>query len=163
MTPAEVKAYQQRIKSRVPVSATKASGATVAADVAAGQDSVGRSAGSSPVTRDPSKKRTTDYETWLANQLVAHGMPQPALQFMWLDDRQYRADLAYPPLLIEIDGAAHRIKGRFMDDILKSQAALLNGYYLLRVATSQVRDGNAVKVVQAALERVQAYGTTFAK
>lgn len=105
--------------------------------------------------------RSSDYETWLANQLVAAGLPEPARQFRWLDERQYVADLAYPPLLIEIDGAAHRIKGRFLDDILKNQQALLNGYHLLRIATSQVRSGVAVDIVRCALDRVKAYGPTF--
>lgn len=105
--------------------------------------------------------RSSDYETWLANQLVAHGLPEPARQFRWLDERLYVADLAYPPLLIEIDGAAHRIKGRFLEDIEKCQQAVLNGFYLLRIATSQVRSGAAVEVVKSALERVKAYGPTF--
>ena len=116
-----------------------------------------------PAEAPPEKKstRSSDYETWLANQLVAAELPEPARQFRWLDDRLYVADLAYPPLLIEIDGAAHRIKGRFLDDIEKCQAAILNGYYLLRVATSQVRNGTAVDIVKQALERVKAYGPTF--
>lgn len=122
--------------------------------------------GAAPVKEKAKPEKTakpsSDYETWLSNQLVAAGMPKPAHQFRWLDDRLYRADLAYPPLLIEIDGAAHRIKGRFMDDILKNQEALLNGYYLLRIATSQVRNGLAVGIVRKALERVKAYAPVFA-
>lgn len=119
-----------------------------------------------PPSAEPAPKKQTrsdDYETWLANQLEQAGLPKPARQFRWLDDRQYRADLAYPPLLIEIDGAAHRIKGRFLDDIEKNQQALLAGYWLLRIATSQVRNGKAVDIIRRALDRVRAYGTTFGK
>lgn len=111
----------------------------------------------------PASKPSKDYETWLSNQLEASGLGKPAHQFRWLDDRQYRADLAYPPLLIEIDGAAHRIKGRFMDDILKNQEAIFNGFYLLRIATAQVRNGTAVGIVRRALERIRAYGPTFSR
>lgn len=105
--------------------------------------------------------RSSEYEGWLANQLESAGLPKPARQFRWLDDRMYECDLAYPPLIIEIDGAAHRIKGRFMDDIEKNQQAILNGYYLLRIATSQVRNGKGVEIVKQALARIKAYGTTF--
>lgn len=137
MTPEQFAAHQARVKPAAPEAA--------------------------PPEPEPKAKgtRASEYERWLANQLVAAGLPEPARQFRWLDDRQFDADLAYPPLLIEIDGAAHRIKGRFLDDIEKSQQALLNGYHLLRIATSQVRSGKAVEIVRQALERVKAYGPTF--
>lgn len=134
LTPEQFNAHQARVKGAAPAPEPKAE---------------------KPATR------SSDYETWLANQLEASGLPAPACQFRWLDERLYVADLAYPPLLIEIDGAAHRIKGRFLDDIEKNQQALLNGYYLLRIATSQVRSGKAVEIVRRALERVRAYGPTF--
>lgn len=134
MTPEQFAAHQSRVKPSEPVA--------------------------EPV-KQPKQTRSSDYETWLANQLVAAGLPEPARQFRWLDDRQYRADLAYGNLLIEVDGAAHRIKGRFLDDIEKNQQAILNGFYLLRIATSQVRNGKAVDIIRCALDRVRAYGTTF--
>lgn len=135
MTPEQVAAHQLRVKGARPEKAE-----------------------AEPKEKKP---RSSEYETWLSNQLVSAGLPKPAHQFRWLDERLYVADLAYPPLLIEIDGAAHRIKGRFMDDIVKNQQAILNGYYLLRIATSQVRNGKAVGIVKQALERIRAYGTTF--
>lgn len=75
-------------------------------------------------------------------------------QYAWLPGRRYRADFAHPQshLIIELDGAAHRIKGRFHDDILKSQDAVCNGWRLLRIASSQVRDRTAAEIVRKAVD-----------
>lgn len=102
-------------------------------------------------------KQKFNYEARLVQDLVLGGLPAPRTQYRWHPDRKFRADISYPDvrLLIEIDGAAHRIKGRFHDDILKSQEAVLQGWTLLRIATSQVRDGSAVWIVSGALQWLQ--------
>ena len=94
--------------------------------------------------------RTWGYERMLAAQLETAGITGYEREYRWLEGRKYRADLAFPKirLLVEIDGEAHRIKGRFHSDIKKSQAALLAGWRLLRVSTGQVRDGSACELVR---------------
>lgn len=84
-------------------------------------------------------------------------------QYAWLKGRKYRADFASPQhnLIIELDGAAHRIKGRFRSDILKSQDALLNGFWLLRIASDQVRMNSAVPIIKAAMAAITAGKACF--
>jgi hypothetical protein len=100
-----------------------------------------------------------NYEDRLFDDIKAAGLPTPSRQFFWHPDRGLRSDLAYPdlkhPLLIEVEGAAHRIKQRFHDDILRNQEAVIQGFTMLRIATDQVMSGDAVWVISQALERLK--------
>lgn len=106
--------------------------------------------------RKPSVRRPTpSLEDSLDAQLRAMSINLER-QYRWMPNRKYRADFAHPKtrLLVELDGAAHRIKGRFDDDIRKSQDALLCGWRLLRISTRQVRTGEAADVVRRAIDMV---------
>lgn len=91
-------------------------------------------------------------EELLALQLAEAGV-RLERQYAWLKGRKYRADFCDPErkLIIELEGAVHRIKGRFHNDIMKSQDAVLNGWWLLRIASSQVRMNSAVAIIKMAL------------
>lgn len=77
------------------------------------------------------------------------GMVPPERQFRPLDDRKFRCDFAWPSvrLIVEVDGAVHRIKSRFHADIEKQALLVLAGWTILRVGGREVRDGTAVKWV----------------
>jgi hypothetical protein len=90
----------------------------------------------------------------LAGQLELAGFPAPTLEYRFAAPRKWRADLAYPDkrLLIEIDGAVHRIKARFKADLARDQAIFfMSGWRKLRVSPAQVRSGEALELVKRAL------------
>jgi very-short-patch-repair endonuclease len=105
-----------------------------------------------PKVKKP-RARKWRYEDDLAYQLEKVGVTGFEREGKWLEGRRYRADLLFREkrLIVEIEGEAHRIKSRFHDDIRKSQAAVLNGWKLLRVSTPQVKDGEAAKLIMRAL------------
>jgi very-short-patch-repair endonuclease len=98
------------------------------------------------------RPRKLSTEDILALQIERAGLHLER-QYHWYPGRKFRADFADPTarLLVELDGAAHRIKGRFHDDIVKSQLALLAGWRLLRISSSQVRQGEAAEIVRQAI------------
>lgn len=62
-------------------------------------------------------------------------------------DRDFELDFAWPGLrvAVEVQGMAHRIKGKFKRDIEKRALALLAGWRVLEVDGESVRDGRAIK------------------
>jgi len=100
------------------------------------------------------EKKKWDYEGALATQLVNAGITGFEREYPWLEGRKYRADLAFPTknIIVEIEGGAHRIKGRFLADIRKSQDAVTNGWWLLRVSTRDVITGEALSVIKRVLK-----------
>lgn len=92
------------------------------------------------------------YERRLAEQCHALGLPPPVLEYRFHPVRKWRIDLAWPDrlLAVEVEGAVHRIHKQFDADILRQQALFFEGWRLLRIATRQVRDGTAVKLIQRA-------------
>ena len=97
------------------------------------------------------------YSRLLSHQLRLLSLPAPVAEYPFAkhEGRKWRLDLAYPsndpPLAIEVDGAVHRIKGRFDRDMEKHQALVRLGWKLLRVSNKQVRNGQAVELVRALL------------
>lgn len=93
-------------------------------------------------------------EEMLALQMAEAGLKFER-QWAWLKGRKYRADFGFPEqkLIVELEGAVHRIKARFKADILKSQDAVLNGFWLLRIGSDQVRMNSAVAIIKMALLR----------
>ena len=67
--------------------------------------------------------------------------------------RGYRFDFAFPALslAVEIDGAVHRIKGRFKADIERHNVAQLLGWRVLRFSPADVASGRAIDAVRALL------------
>jgi very-short-patch-repair endonuclease len=52
-------------------------------------------------------------------------------------------------LAVEIDGAVHRIKGRFKADLERHNLAQLLGWLVLRFSPADVKSGRALGVLEA--------------
>lgn len=62
--------------------------------------------------------------------------------------RKWRVDfLLGENLVIEIEGAVHRIKGRFARDLEKYNALTIAGYAVLRFNTKMVTSGKAIETI----------------
>lgn len=113
--------------------------------------------GEKPAEKREVKRSKRDYARELAAQIKQAGLPMPILEYAFdaqLDGsgRVWRFDLAWIGwLAVEVDGAVHRIKGRFKGDRAKHQAAFKLGYKLLRVSPEQVRNGEALELVRKAI------------
>lgn len=84
-------------------------------------------------------------------QMRALKLPRPVVEYEnAIPGRKFRLDIAYPDrkLVIEVDGAVHRIKTRFHADIEKHALLVLSGWKLLRVGGHEVRSGLAVEWVR---------------
>lgn len=142
MTPAQYAAHQARVKSA----------RTVKFEGNQGEKKRG------PETAEVAKpsRKVWDYEARLAQQLEDAGMSGFFVDEEYIEGRGLRADILFPlhKLCVEIQGAVHRVKAQWERDILKAQATLLEGYWLLPIATKQVRDGSAVAIIRRALDTV---------
>lgn len=67
-------------------------------------------------------------------------------QFYFLKGRDLTIDFAWPGFMIgvEVQGMAHRIKGKFKTDIEKRALAMLRGWRVLEVDGASIRDGRAI-------------------
>jgi very-short-patch-repair endonuclease len=103
--------------------------------------------------RSEPKQHTDRWPIVLRDQIEAAGLPVPFREHVFHASRNWRCDLAWPDRrqAVEVDGAVHRIKGRFKGDIEKHNALTLAGYRWLRVTPAQVRDGEALKLVRELL------------
>jgi len=69
--------------------------------------------------------------------------------------RNFRLDFAWPEVKVgvEIQGMAHRIKGKFRADIEKRALCLLADWRVLEVGSAEVRDGTAIQWLRELLAR----------
>lgn len=104
-----------------------------------------------PTTR--SSKPADYWPRVLAEQIVAAGMTEPVREYTFAPPRRWRFDLAWPQkrVAVEVDGGVHRIKGRFLRDIEKHNAALFDYWWVFRVTPTMVRDGSALELVRRIL------------
>ena len=109
--------------------------------------------GRKAVPQPPRKPKGDYYALMLINQLLDCGLPQPELEYRFAPGRRFRADICYPDrkLIVEVKGAVHRIKGRYVRDIEREQVIFQLGYRLLQVTPLQVRNGRAAELVREAL------------
>lgn len=79
-------------------------------------------------------------------QLEEAGIPAPRRDWFVKSDRNFELDRAWPALkvYVEIQGMAHRIKGRFKTDIEKRALAMLAGWKGLEIDGDSIRDGRAI-------------------
>ena len=78
-------------------------------------------------------------------------------QYRWHPVRRWQSDAALPAhrLLVEIDGAVHRVhRDKWERDLEKSNAAQEAGWAILRFTPAQALDGMAALEVQRWLARV---------
>lgn len=96
-------------------------------------------------------KPTSDrYPDMLAAQIVEAGLPAAQREYRWHPTRKFRADLAWPErkFIAEVDGAVHRIKGKFERDIERHNLLIREGWVYIRVTPNMVRSGEALTWVR---------------
>jgi very-short-patch-repair endonuclease len=99
------------------------------------------------------------WEELLATQLDEAGIAY-LREYRFEPERRFRFDFAFPgqdwglaPCALELDGAVHRIKGRFASDREKGNLAVLRGWRVLHVDRKMVQDGSALALVKQLLAR----------
>jgi very-short-patch-repair endonuclease len=116
-------------------------------------------------------RKSVNYSKMVLEQLVAAGLPEPALEFFFAKDdlgREWRADLAYPSewILIEIEGGTW-VRGRhsrgagYEGDCEKYDVATLMGYRVYRFTSNQVKRGIVPRVIKVALGLAPLTGEEF--
>jgi hypothetical protein len=95
----------------------------------------------------PSPVKESKIERRFAQQLAESGLPGHQRNYFFLHDRDLELDFAWPgrKVAVEIQGMAHRIKGKFKRDIEKRALALLAGWKLLELDGASVRDGRGLE------------------
>lgn len=104
-----------------------------------------------PVAR--SKRPPDPLPLSLAEQCARAGLERPKTEYRFAEGRRFRADCFFidAKLIVEVQGAVHRIKGRFQRDRERSQVIAALGYRVMFVSPQDVRNGNAVEAVRKAL------------
>lgn len=100
-------------------------------------------AGLARIERAPESK----IERRLAQQIVDANIPiPPQRNYFFMAERDFEFDFAWPSrkVAVEVQGMAHRIKGKFQRDIEKRALAQLAGWRVLEVDGSAIRDGRAM-------------------
>lgn len=91
----------------------------------------------------------------LAAQMRLKKFPpwQTELAFAKHLGRRHRFDFAWPGrmLAVEVDSDVHRIRSRFDSDMVKLFLAWALGWTVIRVSSRQIRKGEAIRMVSAAL------------
>jgi hypothetical protein len=100
----------------------------------------------------------TDLAHDLCWQLRAARLPLPEREVVFARPRRWRFDLCWPKTMLacEIEGgiwqSGRHTRGQgFENDCEKYGEALLLGWRVLRVTTSMVRDGRALRLIERAL------------
>jgi hypothetical protein len=80
-------------------------------------------------------------------QLSAHGFPAPEREYFAIPGRDFRWDYAWPQrrLLVEIQGAQHRIKKMFKADIEKRALAMIAGWRCLELDRHSISTERSVE------------------
>jgi len=86
--------------------------------------------------------RMKDFPLWVEEHAFAEHL-----------GRRFRFDFAWPDrqIAVEVDSDVHRIRKRFDADMEKMFIAQALGWHVLRVTSRQIRKGEAIRMVSAAL------------
>lgn len=108
--------------------------------------------------RSKAPKVPSKGEALLLAQIERLGLPTPVLEHRFLLHRRYRFDFAWPDrkLAVEVEGGTwvdgrHSRGAGFEADCEKYALAVLAGWRVIRATTGQVRNGKALKWIEAAL------------
>ena len=100
-------------------------------------------------------------ELTLAFQIRAAGLITPVVEFKAVPGRRYRWDFAWPEqkLLVEVQGGiwtkgGHSTGKGITRDAEKANLATLAGYRCITVTGDQIKSGQALRWIQAALKEV---------
>lgn len=117
-------------------------------------------------TRGLMPEKESKIERRLDQQIMDAGLPEPRRNYFFLEGRDFEIDRAWPlvKMGVEVQGMAHRIKGKFKRDIEKRALAQLAGWRVLEVDGASVRDGRAIKwLIELLGEYGQVRGRTGAE
>ncbi len=98
------------------------------------------------------------FEDMFAFHVAIAKLPIPERQFKIIEGRKFAADFAWPAqrLVVEIQGGiwrkgggAHSRPGQIVKDIEKMQLAAIAGWFYMPVTTDQVRNGEALRLIEA--------------
>jgi len=83
----------------------------------------------------------------MRQQIQTAGLPEPIEEYYHIKGRDMRLDFAWPDRKIglEVQGMAHRIKGKFHADIEKRALGMLLGWRVLEVSGAAVRDERGIE------------------
>lgn len=95
----------------------------------------------------PQPPKESPLERRFDQQLEVSGLPLPRKNWFFLNNRNFELDRAWPTLkvAVEVQGMAHRIKGKFKADIEKRALAMLAGWRVLEVDGASIKDGRAIE------------------
>lgn len=98
-------------------------------------------------------QKESELERRFAQQIRAAGLPDPEREYYHIAGRDFRLDFAWPALRlgVEIQGMAHRIKGKFNADIEKRALAMLAGWRVLELNGTAVREETGIEWLKALL------------
>jgi very-short-patch-repair endonuclease len=100
---------------------------------------------------NPNLKREMPKESKLERRFVQQlgeaGITDYQRNYFPITGRDWELDFCWPArkFAVEVDGMAHRTKGRFKADFQKHAALLLAGWLVLRVCGDDVRQGRAIE------------------
>lgn len=94
----------------------------------------------------------------LAFAMEFDGIEQPIREFKFSTTRRWRFDFAWPEhkFAVEVEGLTHdggrhqRIEG-FINDLVKYEAAMLDGWTVYRCSKSMINSGRALEVIKISL------------
>jgi hypothetical protein len=93
-------------------------------------------------------------------QVKAVGLPEPKVEWQFLQTRRFRFDLAWPyivaPLGVEVDGGTwnggRHVRGKgYESDCEKLALAMLHGWRVIKATSGQVKSGQAIGWIQELL------------
>lgn len=114
-----------------------------------------RMEGQEPKAAPPKTSTESKLERRFSQQLADNpDIPPHQRNYFFLPDRDLELDFAWAPLkvAVEVQGMAHRIKGKFVRDVEKRALAMLAGWRVLEVAGDQVRSGQALQWLRMLLQ-----------
>lgn len=107
----------------------------------------------------------SDAEEALMFQMMASGTLMPQREYRFHPSRRWRFDFAFPvhKVAVEVEGGIwtngrHVRPAGFEDDCEKYNAAASLGWTVYRVTPSMVKSGVAIRMIEAALNRVERLG-----
>lgn len=106
------------------------------------------------------KKPISQLEELFAFQISGRGLPTPTREFVFYPSRKFRFDFAWPShlLALEVEGGAwssgrHTTGKGFSLDCEKYSLAALLGWRVLRATGEQVKSGQAIAWLEAAIRK----------
>ena len=106
------------------------------------------------------KSQISQIEETLLFHIRAIGLPEPEREFHFSEDRGWRFDFAYPArrIAIECEGGTRsggrHVRGQgYEEDCRKYNAAVLDGWQILRFTGAMIEDGTAFATIERALSQ----------